>query len=150
MDLDSINSDLSSLLKSDNGCEYTDVEDGKLRCIKSSKNLNILHLNIRSLSRNKDALLMLLGDLREHGVIIHAIGLCETFLTKESADMMHFENYQAIHDCRPNKPGGGTTLLIHDSVNLVKKIPSPFSEYLESTVAEVSYMGKRILLTRVL
>ena len=93
--LGNINCDLSAILQSENMCEYTDADDDKLGSIRADQNMNILHLN-------KDALMVLLSDLQEKGVVIHAIGLCETFLTKESADLMHIDNYHAIHDFRQN------------------------------------------------
>lgn len=70
--LGNINCDLSAILQSENMCEYTDADDDKLGSIRADQNMNILHLN-------KDALMVLLSDLQEKGVVIHAIGLCETW-----------------------------------------------------------------------
>ena len=126
--------DLSSLIKSENGCEYSDIDDGKILQVRNkySVQLNVLHLNIRSLIRNKQSLIMMLNDLQEKGVIIHVIGLCETFLTCESSGFLHIENYVALHKCCHNKAGGGVTLLIHDSVKLVKELSTPFTDTFES------------------
>ena len=65
-DLQSINNDLSELLNSENGCQYTDIENltipGGVR-FSSKGNLNVLHVNIHSLHKNIDSLLLLLNDL---------------------------------------------------------------------------------------
>ena len=104
-------------------------------------------MNIRSFNRNKDNLLHLLADLEENGVIIHVIGLCETFLTPTSQDLADIENYSAIHKTRDGKLGGGTTLLIHDSVKLVRVLDTPFGSCFESTTAEVKFRNKSILVS---
>ena len=136
--------DLYSLIKSENGCEYSDIDNGKILQVgdKYSVQLHVLHLNIRSLIRNKQSLVMLLNDLQEKGVLVHVIGLCETFLTCESSRYLHIENYEALHKCCRNKTGGGVTLLIHDSVRLVKELSTPFTDTLESVSAVLWLHGK--------
>ena len=116
--------DLSKLLNSDNNCEYTDVTDRRIKPISASNTslFNFLHLNIRSLVRNKDSLIALLKELYAHGVVVHVIGLCETFLNNVNINLSYIENYTAVHRIRKDKTGGGITLLIHDSVKLVKTI----------------------------
>ena len=58
MDLKSLNLDLSELLESKNGCEYTDISDSVVDKIALNKdlNINILHLNVRSIIKNCDNL----------------------------------------------------------------------------------------------
>ena len=76
--------DLSELLKSINGCEYVDLDNDCFRdkdFVVSKNNINVLHLNIRSAMKNLDNLRLLLNDLCDHGIVIHLIGLCKTFLT---------------------------------------------------------------------
>ena len=102
MDLSNINSDLSALLNSENGCQYTDISD----CLVSQTvlsdrvSLNVLHLNIRSFHRNKDSLTMLLDDLQQKGVVVQVIGLCETFLSSETSSLAKTENYRLINKFR--------------------------------------------------
>ena len=70
MDLTTINTDLSSLTNSKNGCEYTDLNDGVINKITLGNEvlINVLHLNIRSFNKNNDNLFMLLNELREKGL----------------------------------------------------------------------------------
>ena len=142
MDLLNANTSLSDLLHSANGCQYTDIDDNAIGALSNCKNrLNVLHLNIRSFQRNKDFLLMMLNDLKEKGIVIHVIGLCETFLSRNSCDLAFLENYQSLHNYREDRSGGGTSLLIHNSVRICQRIPSPFVDGFESTSAVIEYRG---------
>ena len=146
MDLSDLTSDLCELLQSDNGCEYTDIEDGRITNLDCKLSINFLHLNIRSFQKNKDALVMLLNDLQKRGIIIHAIGLCETYLTAASKGIAHLENYQSIHHVRSDKVGGGTSLFVHDKLKIFKSFDLPFSDCFEITAAVVQHGNKRIFL----
>ena len=148
MDLDSVNRDLSELMQSDNGCQYTDIDDGVITNVSSCDVVfTMLHLNIRSFHRNRDALMMLLADFKDHGVIVHAIGLCETFLSGHSSPMADLENYHGMHSTRNDKVGGGTSLFIHDSVHVKKVIETPFTDTFESISAVVTHCGKEIFIS---
>ena len=87
--------DLSDLIKSDNGCLYTDLLDNVIDTVSvwDNSKINILHLNIRSLIKNIDNLLLLLNDLQECGIVIHVIGICESFLSHASESLAQLENY---------------------------------------------------------
>ena len=141
MDHDSIAQDLSNLLQSENGCEYTDLEDGVLSSYGCPGVLNVLHINIRSFQRNKDSLILLLNDLKCKGIIVHVIGLCETFLSPKSTSFSNLENYQVIHKRRNDRVGGGVSLLVHDSVCIKKQIDTAFLPEFESVAAEVGHSG---------
>ena len=86
---------------------------------------------------------MLLNDLEERGVII----LCETFLNKYNLALTDIENYQAIHKYRDDKPGGGTSLFIHDSVKLIREIETPFESEFESVSMLVQHENKKIFVS---
>ena len=149
MAVNTLNKDLSELLNSVNGCEYTDISDGAITSIeKTSVPFNMLHLNIQSLHRNKDMLTLLLNDLRERGIVVHVIGICETFLSQHNTAMADLENYQAIHTCREERSSGSTSLFVHDSVKLIHTVESPQSKSFESISAEVSFKGTVILLSK--
>ena len=139
--------DLSELLSSSNGCQYSDVADGCLDQISSFSGevINIMHLNIRSLSQNADNLLMLLNDLQKRNVIVHAIGLCETFLTDMSKSTIQIENYKLCHKCRSSKVGGGVSLLIHDTVTSCMLTDSLFEECFESIAGVMQISDENIL-----
>ena len=98
MNLDDLNCDFSDILLSENGCQYTDIDDGIINApSRKTNSLNMLHLNIRSFQRNKDALTMLLADLQEKGIVVHVIGLCKTFLTDHTSSNAELENYRSLH-----------------------------------------------------
>ena len=58
-----ISKELNELLNSENGCEYTDLEDSKMDYVLLGKAnmLNILHINVRSYMKNVDNLILLLN-----------------------------------------------------------------------------------------
>ena len=151
MDVSTVSSELSSLLESENCCEYTDIEDNKITkiCLSGIETFNVLHLNIRSLIKNVDSLTLLLSELQESGVIIHALGLCETFLNVNLANTVQLENYVLVNDCRVNRVGGGTVILVHDSVKLIDRILMDFNESFESTNVLVKYKGKTISINEI-
>ena len=118
MDFNNVNCDLSSLLQSDNGCPYSSINDDIIDSVFLTKKnvLNVLHVNIRSYHKNIDYLLLLLKELQEKGIVMHVIGLCETFLNDVNSTMVVIENYQCIHKFRKNKLGGVVSLFVHDNV----------------------------------
>ena len=151
MDLSSINVDLDTLLHSENSCEYTDVVDAHMDKISVSGRcaLNIIHLNIRSFHKNSDSLVFLLNDLKERGITVHAIGLCETFLSVSTHVNADIENYQAIHRYRTTKSGGGVSILLHSSVKFKKSIDSPFGSSCESVIVEFGYNNLDVCMAEV-
>ena len=108
MIFDSVNKDLSELLQSTNGCQYTDIEDNHIdnTSLQDGTRINILHLNIRSYHKNIDSLVVLLKDLQERGIVVHVIVLCETFLSSVNCVAVDLENYQGIHRYRNECLGG--------------------------------------------
>ena len=148
MDTNSVNNDLSELVQSANGCEYTDLEDGFIDKIMldNNTNFNILHLNIRSFNRNCDSLTFLLNDLRNCGIVIHAISLCETFLSATTSALVSMENYKIISRCREGRSGGGVMLLIHDSIKNVNAVDVPFNSNFEGVAVRAKYQGEGMFL----
>ena len=132
MDLDHLNEDLSALIQSDNCCKYTDLDDGRMSLVSTRNSINVLHINIRSLPRNRDSLTFLLNDLQCKGIIVHVISLCETFLTKQNYDLYNIENYTHYAKCRCDRTGGGTSLFVHDKVTYVRDISTPYNNDFES------------------
>ena len=144
MDYKNLRDNFSALTKSKNACKYTDLDDGviEVNCITQRGNLNILHLNIRSFVKNCDNLLILLNELQEKGVVVHVIGLCETFLNENSCSITKLDNYQCVNKYRDTKLGGGTTILIHNSVKFLHLLDSPFNENFESICVELLFQGR--------
>ena len=130
MTLMQLNDDLSKLLQSENNCEYTEINDGRIDKIALTGNevINVLHLNIRSFNKSWDSLTMLLNEIWEHGSVVHIIGLCETSLTDANSGLVTVENYKVISKPRSAKAGGGVMLLLHDSVQLLTTVNTPFNK----------------------
>ena len=147
--MDQAEKDLSTLLQSDNGCQYTDLSDVDSAVMSSRNNVNFLHINIRSFQKNCDNLTMLLTDLQEKGIIIHLIGICETFLSIGSASLANIENYHSVHRYQKDKVGGGTTVLLHDSVKLTEVLNTHFNDCFESTCVKALLNGKQICFAEV-
>ena len=146
MDINELNRDLSLLLQSENGCEYSDVLDGVFEDLAGKNfNLNVLHLNIRSLQKNKDNLLILLSDLRDKGIVVHLLGICETYLDQNLSTCILLENYKGFHKTRTNRQGGGTSIFVHDSVEVVTELEVPFNSNLESIALCLNYKGDELV-----
>ena len=52
------------------------------------------------------------------------------------------ENYKIISRCRDDKLGGGVSILIHDTVNLVNQIVMPFNDSFECIAVRLLYKKK--------
>ena len=78
---------------------------------------------------------------------MHVVALCETFLKPETLNTVDLENYQAIHQCRAVKAGGGTSLLIHDNIQKWNEIQTFSNESFESVSAEITFNGTPILVS---
>ncbi len=69
-------------------CIYYDTKDMKqLANNEFSHKLTVIHLNIHSLASKYDKLQFILSDLKNNGITIHVIMLCETFLTDANHEM---------------------------------------------------------------
>ena len=142
MSFDTFNNNLSDLLASENGCEYTDLDDINICKVATETdiNINVLHLNICSLNKNLTDLTLLLKDLYDKKIIIHVISLCETFLSNENSCLFSIENYTPIHRYHDkNKSGGGVSIFVHDCVQFIKTITSPHNEAFESLTIECKH-----------
>ena len=62
--------------------------------------------------------------------------------------MANIENYQTFHRCRKDKAGGGTTLLVHDSLQ-AELLTSPFIENFESVSALIFFKSKKIVVSEI-
>ena len=86
---------------------------------------------------------MLLADLRDKGVVVHLISLCEMFLSRSSMALDAIENYVPIHRPRSGL-GGSISLYLHSSVKLIREFDCPFNEAFESCAVEVQLKSKSI------
>lgn len=94
-----------------NTCDYLLPVETE-RYTETSKDLHIMHLNIRGLIGKQRELSNLLFDV--HGKdTIDAISLNETWLTKKTKRKIKIPNYTFIGKQRSVKRGGGVGFLIH-------------------------------------
>jgi hypothetical protein len=92
-------------------CDYYLTNEQK-RCHhkRQTKNyFSLLHLNIRSVSKNFDSFKHLLNS---QGKPIKVIGLTETWLNDTNNDNFNIEKYDFISSNRSNKKGGGVGIYI--------------------------------------
>ena len=129
-----------SKLTETNSCQYIvniqDVKELKL----ADKQLNVLHINIRSLAKHKDELLMLLDDLAQHMVTIDVILLCETYLTSVTCDSIKIPNYVGYHKCRIGT-GGGVSVFVKNNLTVSAELDTMFTENFESIFLKIK-IGK--------
>lgn len=65
------------------------------------------------------------------------------YVNLSSKTTVDIENYQSYHSCRQNRLGGGTSILLHDSVKPVWIIDTPFNESFESIAIEIKFKNRQ-------
>jgi hypothetical protein len=75
--------------------------------------LTILHVNVRSLNKNLDNLLILLKLLKFHFSII---AISESWETELNVDLFHIPGYEKVSALRQNGRGGGVALFVDNSL----------------------------------
>ena len=106
--------ELDSSLWSDK-CDYME-----LYCCKdlnpNNYNLIVMQLNIRSLLSHQLELRQLIYSTENKNSHIDIILLCETFLSKQTLNMVNVSGFTHIGNYRKNKKGGGVSILICDGI----------------------------------
>ena len=95
-------------------CNFHKVEDIQNVLPHSRNNLNIFHLNVRSIINKRDNLLSL---IKESNVQWHAIAISETWLNKSIENMYELPNFCSFFSSRENRIGGGAGLYINSQLN---------------------------------
>lgn len=83
-----------------------------------TENLQIIYANVRSM-RDKVEEIELLATIRLYPEIII---LNETWLHEEESKYFNIRGYESVHNCRKNKKGGGTSILIKNGINFSIKL----------------------------
>ena len=92
--------------------------DENLHCeFQSENNLNILHLNIHSLSAKRDNLVDMLHWLENESIVVHIIKLCETYITDNNKDFCRIPGYTMYSKNRTHRIGGGVAILIKNHLS---------------------------------
>ena len=103
-------------------CDYIDIES----CIDlnpNNYNLAVLQLNIRSVLSKQTKLNQLLRDLENKRTKIDVLMLCETFLSKNTLNLLNIPSYQVFADSRMFHKGGGTATLVRNGITC-KRLPN--------------------------
>ena len=119
-------------------CEYATHDDLKSIDL-SGERFNCLHLNVRSLHKNYDNLLILLDSFAQSGVDVHLVMLCETFLNNTSVSFAKLPGYVGYHALRENKTGGGISVFVRDTLTVNKVYDTVFSDTFESKFLNITY-----------
>ena len=113
-----------------NECTYHDVDSLSSYIGGDFKNFTLIHINIRSNSRNFDEFVIFLNQANlNFSVII----LTEIWMACES-QWQEVLGYKAYHSFRENKAGGGVMILVNDycksTVNQQLSVTCPNAEVL--------------------
>ncbi len=80
-----------------------------------------LHLNIHSLPSKHEQLKSLICELKNIGINVHFILLCETFLTDNNSDMYPILGYSFMHKSRRTMTKGGVAMYISNEFNFKER-----------------------------
>ena len=109
--------------------DYIDHDDlFKLQYSSDNNVLNCLHINVRSLLKNKAELLFLLDTLQQHNIVIDVLCLCETFISNISESQCDISGYRAFHAYRKDRTGGGVSIYVKNDINVYEVLKTKFDE----------------------
>ena len=92
------------------GCHYIDPYNENIKHVHFKTkdcNLDILQLNIQSLSAKKYELMELTSTLKQQHIIIHIILLCETFINTTNIDYSAIPGNRMHYSIRDDRKGVG-------------------------------------------
>ena len=96
-------------------CDYLDLETCS-NLNPNNYNLLVLQLNIRSLLVHQLELNQLIHKTEKKNSWIDVTLLCETFLSKQTVNMVNVPGFTHIDNYRKNKKGGGVSILIREDI----------------------------------
>ena len=129
-------------------CNYIDVETCP-NLNPNNYNLMTLQLNIRSVLAHQQELKQLLRDLEKKNSPIDVVLLCETFLSKNTINMVNIAGYTHIGNCRSEKKGGGESILLKDGIAYKRRTDLDIFQEGETKsvfVEILSKSGKKIII----
>ena len=125
-------------------CKYCLDSKGYSYIDQDGVSLKVMHLNIRSLSKNMDSLLLLLDDLAQKNIVIDVILLCETYLNSTSKTVLKIPGYTNYHKCRENSLGGGVSVFVTNSLTVLEECTTAFTDIFESLFVKLKVANKEI------
>jgi exonuclease III len=111
-DLTKILEDIT-LLQSSNYYSEDNIAELNFR----NSNLNILHLNVRSIQHKTDKIAELLYKLKIQKYEIDILAVCETFMNENNINDCKIEGYNIEYKYRKNKTQGGVAIYINNKLN---------------------------------
>ena len=112
--------ELDCSLWNDN-CDYVELE----KCVNlnpNNYNLIVMQLNIRSLLSHQQDLCQLTRSTEKKNLRIDIVLLCETFLSKNTQQMVKIPGFTHVSNYRKNKKGGGVTILIQEGISYRRRL----------------------------
>ena len=134
-DLNLNNDPMLNLNTACNSLYYGDSDFSNLSA-NSMSDLRLLHLNIRSLPKNNDALTVYLSNMT---LKFHVIAITETWLNSETCDLSFLSpDYEHVKKYRVTRKGGGVSLFVHKSLtfNVLPEL-SMLNDAMESLFIEI-------------
>ena len=141
-----INNDISELINnlaseefstvSANKCLPFDLTNIESFLSKNSKKMSILNLNIRSLPKNYDRLVLFLNKLKFNFKIII---LTETWLSQTNKDDYPLSGYSCSHSVRDTR-GGGVSIYYHEEFDCIPLTSlSLVHDFVETNFIQISH-----------
>ena len=127
--------------------EYFDVGDLSTSMFPQG-NLNIIQLNIRGLLSKQSKLNELINKV-EKSLDLHALVLCETWLTPETKNLIKVSNYVYSGIERKGKKGGGVGFLIKNNLITRERRDLKIEADMEHCIIEIKCRRKNILLVSI-
>ena len=123
---------------------YYDAEKFNNVLVEDSSNVNIIHVNIRSMRKNVDEFIAFLETLR---LKFQIICFSETWLSERRTIENIFPDYRSFHSMRPESapPGGGVAIYVHKKY-ISSEILVINSESSECVMARVSNGDSSIII----
>lgn len=134
-----------------NDCKYYSMEEVRhFFSRKDNQGLSVLHLNIRSLSKNLDELKALILHIKQSGQEIQFILLCETFLNDKSVSLCEIPGYSLVA-CNREGKGGGVAIYILNEIpfNIRWDLCLNYEKEFETIVIEATLNKQKLIIGEV-
>ena len=101
--------------------DLVDLQPNVRHCLRPlhKDRFNILFQNIWSLKApgKLEEIKIQIAEAEQKGIIIHVVGICESWLKENIVKNYELENYISAHSFRKNGRGGGVAFFLHKSLN---------------------------------
>ena len=112
-------SELDSSLWNDK-CDYVELD----KCANlnpNNYNLIVMHLNVRSLLAHQQELCQPIRTTEQKNFQIDIILLCETFLSKQTRQVVNIPSFSHVCNYLKNRKGGGVSILLRDGITFKRR-----------------------------